>query len=111
MLALYALDHDRTLYTLAADNARNIEARARNSAGLYLLSWNGETLPPHDARAGHAADAGRDDEPVRMAGGLPAAAAEAGAQTPSARRAIGRRRGPAAAAWRAIIARASRPTR
>ena len=52
MLALYALHHDRTLYALAADNARNAETRARNSEGLYLLSWNGETLSPNNARPG-----------------------------------------------------------
>jgi hypothetical protein len=52
MLATYSLHHDRTLYALAADNARNIEARARNSSGLYLLSWNGETLSPKNARPG-----------------------------------------------------------
>jgi hypothetical protein len=45
MLALYSLDHDRTLYALAADNARNAETRALNGSGLYLRSWNGETLP------------------------------------------------------------------
>ncbi len=52
MLALYALDHDATLYRLAADNARDVETRARNSAGLYLLSWNGETLPLKYAQPG-----------------------------------------------------------
>ncbi len=52
MLALYALDGDRTLYALAADNARNIETRAHNGEGLYLLSWNGEPLPPQDAQPG-----------------------------------------------------------
>ena len=52
MLALYALDHDRTLYALAADNARNAQTRARNSEGLYLLSWNGETLARSNARPG-----------------------------------------------------------
>ncbi len=45
MLALYGLDHDRVLYSLAADNARDAETRALNGAGLYLLGWNGETLP------------------------------------------------------------------
>jgi Glycosyl hydrolase family 76 len=45
MLALYALDGDPTLYRLAADNARNAQTRATNGEGLYLLSWNGETLP------------------------------------------------------------------
>jgi len=45
MLALYALDGDRTLYSLAADNARNAQTRARGGQALYLLSWNGEPLP------------------------------------------------------------------
>ncbi|HEX3452557.1 MAG TPA: glycoside hydrolase family 76 protein [Solirubrobacteraceae bacterium] len=52
MLALYALDGDRTLYQLAVDNARDAETRAHNAAGLYLLSWNGETLPAIDAKPG-----------------------------------------------------------
>ena len=52
MLALGSLDHDRTLYALAADNARNAEGRAQNGEGLYLLSWNGETLSPENARPG-----------------------------------------------------------
>jgi hypothetical protein len=45
MLALSALDGDRGLYALAADNARDAQTRAANPQGLYLLSWNGETLP------------------------------------------------------------------
>jgi hypothetical protein len=45
MLALYSLDRDPTLYSLAADNARDAASRALNSEGLYLLSWNGEVLP------------------------------------------------------------------
>ena len=45
MLALYSLDRDRTLYALAADNARDAQARAVNGEGLYLLSWNGQALP------------------------------------------------------------------
>jgi hypothetical protein len=45
MLALYSLDRDRTLYSLAADNARDCASRALNGEGLYLLSWNGEVLP------------------------------------------------------------------
>ncbi len=49
MLALYALDGDPTLYRLAADNARNAQTRAADREGLYLLSWNGETLPARDA--------------------------------------------------------------
>ena len=52
MLAMYSLDHDRTLYATAADNARNAQARAVNGEGLYLLSWNGETLPLSDAQPG-----------------------------------------------------------
>lgn len=52
LLALYALHHDRTLYAIAADNARNVETRARNGEGLYLLSWNGATLAPQNARPG-----------------------------------------------------------
>ncbi len=45
MLALYSLEGDPTLYRMAADNARDAQQRARNSQGLYLLSWNGERLP------------------------------------------------------------------
>jgi uncharacterized protein YyaL (SSP411 family) len=45
MLALYARDHDPVLYRMAADNARNAEARAANGEGLFLRSWNGGTLP------------------------------------------------------------------
>jgi hypothetical protein len=49
MLAVYALDGDRTLYEMAVDNARDAQTRAANAQGLYLLSWNGETLPASDA--------------------------------------------------------------
>ncbi len=49
MLALYSLDHDPALYTLAAANAREAQIHALNSQGLYLLSWKGETLPAQDA--------------------------------------------------------------
>jgi len=52
MLALYSLDHDPTLYALAADNGRDAQARALNREGLYLLSWNGETLPGYYAAPG-----------------------------------------------------------
>jgi len=52
MLALYALDGDGTLYQLAADNARDAQTRAANGEGLYLLSWNGQTLPAIDAQPG-----------------------------------------------------------
>ncbi len=52
MLALYSLEHDPVLYQLAADNARDARTRALNGEGLYLLSWNGETLPAVDAAPG-----------------------------------------------------------
>ncbi len=52
MLALYSLDHDPVLYALATDNARDAQTRAGNGEGLYLLSWNGGTLPPQDALPG-----------------------------------------------------------
>ncbi len=52
MLALYSLNHDPTLYALAADNARDAQTRAGNAQGLYLLSWNGETLPAAYAQPG-----------------------------------------------------------
>jgi hypothetical protein len=52
MLALYALDGDPTLYALATDNARNAQTRAANSEGLYLLSWDGATLPSANALPG-----------------------------------------------------------
>lgn len=52
LLALYSLDHDPTLYALAADNARNAQSRALDGEGLYLRSWNGETLPAQDALPG-----------------------------------------------------------
>ncbi len=52
MLALYSLDHDPALYALAADNAREAQAHALNSEGLYLLAWNGETLRTADALPG-----------------------------------------------------------
>jgi len=52
MLALYSLDGDRTLYALAADNARDAQTRALGAQGLYLLSWNGERLPTRYALPG-----------------------------------------------------------
>jgi hypothetical protein len=52
MLALYALDRDPTLYRLAADNARDAQTRALGGQGLYLRSWNGETLPARYALPG-----------------------------------------------------------
>ena len=52
MLALYSLDGDPPLYMLAADNARDAQSRAVNGEGLYLLSWNGETLPARYAVPG-----------------------------------------------------------
>ena len=52
MLALYSLDRDPVLYSLAADNARDARARALDGQGLYLLSWNGQPLPAVDAVPG-----------------------------------------------------------
>ena len=52
MLALYSLDHDPALYAIAAQNARDAQTRALNGQGLYLLSWNGETLPLNYAAPG-----------------------------------------------------------
>jgi glycosyl hydrolase family 76 len=52
LLALYSLDHDASLYALAADNARDAQTRARDARGLYLRSWNGETLPAQYAAPG-----------------------------------------------------------
>jgi hypothetical protein len=52
MLALYGLDGNPTLYRMAAQNAADAQSRALNGAGLYLLSWNGETLPTRYARPG-----------------------------------------------------------
>ena len=49
MLAVYALDGNSTLYTLAADNALDAQTHARNGEGLYLLSWAGLPLPAEDA--------------------------------------------------------------
>jgi hypothetical protein len=52
MLALYSLDHDPALYAIAAQNARDAQTRSLNGEGLYLRSWNGETLPLRYAAPG-----------------------------------------------------------
>jgi hypothetical protein len=52
MLALYSTDGDPTLYALATNNARDAQARAINGEGLYLRSWNGQTLPTQNALPG-----------------------------------------------------------
>jgi hypothetical protein len=52
MLALYALNGDRSLYAMSSDNARDAQTRASDREGLYLRSWNGETLPARYARPG-----------------------------------------------------------
>jgi hypothetical protein len=52
MLALYGLEGDPSLYALAADNARDAQARAANPQGLYLLSWNGTPLASSNALPG-----------------------------------------------------------
>jgi hypothetical protein len=44
MLALYASDHDTRLYQLAAANAATAAQHARDSQGLFLLSWAGQPL-------------------------------------------------------------------
>ena len=49
MLALYALDGNSALYTLASDNALDAQTHALNGEGLYLLSWTGATLSAEDA--------------------------------------------------------------
>jgi hypothetical protein len=52
MLALYGLDHDPALYRLAAQNAGDARAHALDGRGLYLRSWQGETLPGQYALPG-----------------------------------------------------------
>jgi len=52
MLALYGLDGDPTLYSLAADNARGAQTHALNGEGLYLRSWGGGTLSRANAQPG-----------------------------------------------------------
>ena len=73
LLALYALRHDRTLYAMAADNARNARsARPRRRRPLPALLERRNARAPERA-AGDAADAGRLDQPVRLAGRVLAA--------------------------------------
>jgi Glycosyl hydrolase family 76 len=52
LLALYSLDHDPTLYAIAADNALSVQSRAPDGEGLFLRSWNGGRLPAQYARPG-----------------------------------------------------------
>lgn len=52
MLALYALQGDPSLYRMAAANAHDAQTQAANGEGLYLLSWDGQTLPRADAAPG-----------------------------------------------------------
>jgi hypothetical protein len=52
LLGLYSLEHDPRLYALAAENAHDAQTRALNGANLYLLSWNGGTLPAQYAAPG-----------------------------------------------------------
>ena len=85
-----------TLYALAADNARNAQTRALDGQGLYLLSWNGDTLPAAVRAAGDAADAVRHHQPVRVAGGVPAARPEQAAVASSTRPRSGRSQTPRA---------------
>lgn len=44
MLALYSLDGNSALYTLATENAGAAQSGAINGEGLYLLSWSGAPL-------------------------------------------------------------------
>jgi hypothetical protein len=93
---------------MASDNARDAQARASDREGLYLLSWNGETLPARYARPGMLQTRG-DDQPVRLARRLPAAALAA--QAPSLRSTMRSNRWEGSSVRAASIARASRPTR
>ena len=53
MLALYALDGDRApLRDGRRQRPQRRRRRAAGPEGLYLLSWNGETLPAANARPG-----------------------------------------------------------
>jgi hypothetical protein len=52
MLALYALEGDPMLYRMAAANAHDAQTQAANGEGLFLLSWDGQTLPRADAEPG-----------------------------------------------------------
>jgi Glycosyl hydrolase family 76 len=52
MLALYGLNHDPALYTLALGNARDAELRARDGRGLYLHAWDGNPVPLRYAAPG-----------------------------------------------------------
>ena len=75
MLALYALDGDPTLYRAGAPTTRATRRRARSTPKACTCSaGTARRCPRANARAGHAPDAGRDDQPVRLAGGVPAAA-------------------------------------
>ena len=70
MLALYALDHDRTLYALAADNARNAQTRALQRRRAVPALVERRDAAAARRAAGDAADARGHDEPVRLAGRL-----------------------------------------
>ena len=117
MLALYSLDHDPALYTLAAENARDAETHALNGEGLYLLSWKGETLPAQDAEPGSckprrplpACSRGwRCTRPHRPD---PARRQPERVRPPARAAPLGRRRGLAADRLASNIAFASRPIR
>ena len=75
MLALYALDGDSRLYEMAADNAHDAQLTARATKPACTCSPGPASPCPRAwAEAGRPADAGRHEQPVRVAGGLPAAA-------------------------------------
>ena len=46
LLALYAYNHDASLYRLATDTAQRIVSNAQGSNGLFLKDWNGATNVP-----------------------------------------------------------------
>ena len=90
---------------------RSPGARAERRRALPALLERRD--PAHGRRpAGEPADAGGDDQPVRVAGGLPAAAVMAWrAQTPSARRATRSNTWSGSSRFASSIAFASRPIR
>ncbi len=67
MLALYSLDGDSTLYALAAANARDAQTRAVKWRGPLPALVERRNAARSLRHAGDVADAGRHDQPVRLA--------------------------------------------
>ncbi len=111
--ALRARRRPRAL-PLAADNAREAQAHARDERGPVPALVERPDAAGALRAAGMLQTQAATTQPVRVAGGVPAAAVtrgRRGAQTPSARRAT-RSKTWSGSSRRAIsIARASRPTR